>query len=128
MKDYGIRVKVALLHGEAVARTKEALQAEGFGILSEIDIAEKLKEKLGVDYKRYVIVGACNPPLAYKALTVLTTAPLPGTGAGGFPSRRGESSRTFGSHRLARCGRPLTLTAPGRRRLPLLHQRFLGGG
>jgi uncharacterized protein (DUF302 family) len=70
MNDYGIRIKVALPHGETVARTKEALQAEGFGILSEIDIAEKLKEKLGVDYKRYVILGACNPPLAYKALQV----------------------------------------------------------
>lgn len=68
MNDYGIRITVALPHGETMARTKEALQAEGFGILSEIDIAEKLKEKLGVDYKRYVILGACNPPLAYKAL------------------------------------------------------------
>lgn len=66
--DYGIRTKVMLPHGEALARTKEALQAEGFGVLSEIDMAETLKEKLGVDYKRYVILGACNPPLAYKAL------------------------------------------------------------
>lgn len=54
MNDYGIKVKVALPHGEAVARTKEALQTEDFGVLSEIDIAEKLKGKLGVDYKRYV--------------------------------------------------------------------------
>lgn len=68
MNDYGIRTKVNLPHGEALARTKEALEAEGCGDLSEIDISEKLKEKLGVDYKRYVILGACNPPLAYKAL------------------------------------------------------------
>jgi uncharacterized protein (DUF302 family) len=52
----------------AVERTKDALQKQGFGVLSEIDIRAKLKEKLGVDFKRYVILGACNPPLAYKAL------------------------------------------------------------
>ena len=68
MSDYGIRTKVMLPHTEVLARTKEALQAEGFGVLSEIDIAEKLREKLGVDFKKYVILGACNPPLAYKAL------------------------------------------------------------
>ena len=68
MNDYGIRITVPLPHGEALARTKEALQAEGFGVISEIDMAGKLKEKLGVDYKRYVILGACNPPLAYTAL------------------------------------------------------------
>ena len=66
--DYGIRRTVAMPYGEAVARTKEALQAQGFGVLSEIDIKEKLKEKLNVDFKRYIILGACNPPLAYKAL------------------------------------------------------------
>jgi uncharacterized protein (DUF302 family) len=51
-----------------VARTKDALKEQGFGVLSEIDLKEKLKEKLNVDFKRYVILGACNPPLAYKAL------------------------------------------------------------
>lgn len=53
---------------EAVAKVREALGLEGFGILSEIRIDEKLKEKLGVDFRRYVILGACNPPLAYKTL------------------------------------------------------------
>jgi uncharacterized protein (DUF302 family) len=52
----------------AVAKTKEALKSEGFGVLSEIDIHEKLKEKLGVDFRRYKILGACNPAYAYKAL------------------------------------------------------------
>ncbi len=68
MNDYGIRVKIAAPHEAALERTKQALQAEGFGVLSEIDLSAKLKEKLGVDTRRYVILGACNPPLAYKAL------------------------------------------------------------
>jgi uncharacterized protein (DUF302 family) len=53
---------------EAVKLTTEALENEGFGVISEINMHEKLKEKLGVDFKRYKILGACNPPLAYKAL------------------------------------------------------------
>jgi len=67
-RQYGIRRVVALPYEEAVEKTKEALKQQGFGVLSEIDMKAKLKEKLGVDYKRYVILGACNPPLAYKAL------------------------------------------------------------
>jgi uncharacterized protein (DUF302 family) len=65
---YGIRKTVALSYHDAVKKTTAALQAEGFGILSEIDMKQKLKEKLDVDYKHYVILGACNPPLAWKAL------------------------------------------------------------
>ncbi len=52
----------------AIAKTKEDLQKEGFGVLSEIDIHDKLKEKLDVDFRKYRILGACNPPLAYQAL------------------------------------------------------------
>ena len=68
MKTYGIRRIVPLTYDVALARVRDALKDQGFGILSEIDIKEKLKEKLGVDFMRYVILGACNPPLAYKAL------------------------------------------------------------
>jgi uncharacterized protein (DUF302 family) len=53
---------------EAVVVVTEALKKEGFGILSQINMKEKLKEKLGVDINKYMILGACNPPLAYKAL------------------------------------------------------------
>lgn len=53
---------------EAVKKTTEELMKEGFGVLSEINIHEKLKEKLGVDFPKYRILGACNPPNAYKAL------------------------------------------------------------
>jgi uncharacterized protein (DUF302 family) len=53
---------------EAIDRATESLKKEGFGVLTEIRIHEKLKEKLGVDFNRYTILGACNPAFAYKAL------------------------------------------------------------
>ena len=66
--DYGYSRVVNLPYAQAVERAREALKAEGFGVLCEIDIKEKLKEKLGVDFRNYVILGACNPPLAYQTL------------------------------------------------------------
>ncbi len=53
---------------EAIQQITEALKTEGFGVISEIRMHDKLKEKLNVDFKRYTILGACNPPFAYKAL------------------------------------------------------------
>ena len=66
--NYYINRLLQVTFEEAVSRTKEALRAEGFGVLTEINVHETLKAKIGVDYPRYVILGACNPALAHEAL------------------------------------------------------------
>lgn len=66
--DYAFGVRVPLDHAEAVARAKDALKAEGFGVLSEIDIQKAMREKLGHEMQPYLILGACNPELARRAL------------------------------------------------------------
>jgi uncharacterized protein (DUF302 family) len=69
MAEIGIRRTVAKRFDDVLARVPEVLQAEGFGILTRIDVKQALKEKIGVDFRKYQILGACNPKLAHQALT-----------------------------------------------------------
>jgi uncharacterized protein (DUF302 family) len=76
MAEIGIRRTVAKGFDEVLARIPEVLKTEGFGVLTRIDVKETLKQKLGVEYRRYQILGACNPTYAHQALTI-----EPGIGA-----------------------------------------------
>ena len=65
---YGLRVELPLAYEQAVERTIHALNSQGFGVLTTIDVQQTLKQKLDRDFRKYVILGACNPPLADRAL------------------------------------------------------------
>ena len=66
--DYGITIRTPIPFAEAVARVREALKTQGFGVLTEIDVQATLRDKLGQNMEDYLILGACNPPLAHRAL------------------------------------------------------------
>jgi uncharacterized protein (DUF302 family) len=68
MIDYGFMKEVDISFEELINKVTEELKKEGFGILTRIDVKEKLKEKLDIDLKKYVILGACNPSNAHKAI------------------------------------------------------------
>ena len=67
--DIGIRATLNLPYEQAVQKTTDALKAEGFGVLTQIDVKATLREKINADFRRYVILGACNPALAHRALS-----------------------------------------------------------
>ena len=68
MMPYGFSKVLAMPFETVTDMVIEALKKEGFGILTQIDVREKFKEKLGIDFKKYVILGACNPPYAHQAI------------------------------------------------------------
>ena len=68
MLSYGFTKELDVPFEEAEEKVREGLKKEGFGILTVIDVKEKFKEKLGIDFKKYIILGACNPSNAYKAI------------------------------------------------------------
>ncbi len=65
---YGYKKQAFGMFDDVVQKTREELKKEGFGVLTEIDVKKTIKEKIGADYDNYVILGACNPPFAYKTL------------------------------------------------------------
>ena len=67
--DIGIRTTLKTSFEQAIQKTTDALKTEGFGVLTQIDVKTTLKEKINVDFRRYVILGACNPTLAHRALS-----------------------------------------------------------
>jgi uncharacterized protein (DUF302 family) len=67
--EYAFRVWIDAPYSDALARVKEALKSEGFGVLTEVDMKSTLAEKLGVEFRAYAILGACNPPLSHRALS-----------------------------------------------------------
>lgn len=67
---YGMSQSLPMKYTDAIPAVKAALQQEGFGVLTEIDVKETLKQKLDVEYKPYIILGACNPNLAHRGLQV----------------------------------------------------------
>ena len=68
IKEYAFSTVLDTSYEDAVSKVTDALKEEGFGILTEIDVKSTLKKKLGVDFRKYVILGACNPPYAHRTL------------------------------------------------------------
>ncbi len=69
MPELGIQSKLSLSYEQTLEKVTEALKAEGFGVLTNIDVKETMKKKLDADFRKYAILGACNPPLAHRALS-----------------------------------------------------------
>ena len=68
VKGYAFSAVLGISYEGAISRVKDALKEEGFGVLTEIDVKETLNKKLGIEFRRYIILGACNPPYAHRSL------------------------------------------------------------
>ncbi len=68
VEQYGMSRRTSLPYDEAVGKVRELLKEQGFGVLTEIDVRQTMRQKLDVDFRKYVILGACNPQLAHRAL------------------------------------------------------------
>ena len=120
---YGIRVCTQAPFAETVARVREALKAQGFGVLTEIDMRATLRDKLGQEMEDYLILGACNPPLAHQALGVDSSIGLllPATWwcaprnhrRGARPADHGDHHRPARSPAGRRRGRSQAQDSPG---------------
>jgi uncharacterized protein (DUF302 family) len=86
---YGLRVEIPVSYEHAVELATTALKAQGFGVLTTIDVQHTLKQKLGRDFRRYLILGACNPPLADRAIAAGRPRPSSARGRRGRCLRRG---------------------------------------
>jgi uncharacterized protein (DUF302 family) len=73
---YGIRVELAMAYEQAVERATAELKAEGFGVLTTIDVRQTIRQKLDKEFRKYVILGTCNPPFAFEALSAETEVGL----------------------------------------------------
>jgi len=73
--DFTRRIELATTSDDAIGRVKDALKDQGFGVLTEIDVRQTLKDKLDVDVKQQIILGACNPQLAHRALDIDPPSP-----------------------------------------------------
>jgi uncharacterized protein (DUF302 family) len=72
MAQLGLKRQTSTTYEDVLARLPELLKAEGFGVLTQIDVKETLKQKIGADFRKYKILGACNPQLAHRALSTVT--------------------------------------------------------
>ncbi|MCS7247497.1 MAG: DUF302 domain-containing protein [Anaerolineales bacterium] len=70
MSQLGFQCALNMAYEEAIDKVTQALKAEGFGVLTSIDVQKTMKEKLNADFRKYAILGVCNPPLAHQALTL----------------------------------------------------------
>jgi len=69
VREYAFRKRIHAPYSTTLARVKEALKAEGFGVLTEVDVRSTFAEKLDIEFRSYAILGACNPPLSHRALS-----------------------------------------------------------